>query len=80
MGLGTEMHDLRQRHCLISAPTHPKKRVATDEAIAPERTLAARHDKAHPDAQLGSSGMIDAGSEAAKCTAEHFWWSVAAGW
>jgi hypothetical protein len=38
----------------------------------PERTLAARVDKAHPDARLRSSGMIDAETEAAKCNAEHF--------
>ena len=29
MGPSTEMHDLRQRHCPISTPTHCKKRVAT---------------------------------------------------
>jgi hypothetical protein len=38
----------------------------------PEWTLAARVDKAHPDARLRSSGMIDAETEAAKCNAEHF--------
>ena len=34
--------------------------------------LAARVDKAHPDARLRASGMIDAETEAAKCNAEHF--------
>ena len=29
MGHSTEMHDLRQRHCPISTPTHCKKRAAT---------------------------------------------------
>jgi hypothetical protein len=29
VGQSTEMHDLRQRHCPISTPTHCKKRVAT---------------------------------------------------
>ena len=57
--------------CLHSAEADVRP-LRRKSGFDPEWTLAARVDKAHPDARLRSSGMIDAETEAAKCNAEHF--------